>query len=226
MSLQFLMQAVSDSDSHLYTWTATSADFVAAGFPGPGDAFDVAVHGVKDDGAGGGGGGGSVTEAQLRTAAAALTAPLLVNGKRIGNGADPVSATDFATKQYVDNIGAIVIDPVSQPGTGATTTMQTIALADNTVYEIVCSVTCRDAGNNLFTADHAQKWYRAGGGGATNLQVNDPGQVSAIAGLLVSPPASKLVASGNNVTLTISVGTTAIRYHADVYIRSVALAHL
>lgn len=43
MADSFLMQAVSDDDGELYTWTATSKDWAATGFPGPGSALYVAV---------------------------------------------------------------------------------------------------------------------------------------------------------------------------------------
>lgn len=49
-----------------------------------------------------GGGGGGVTESQLRTAAAALTASLDVNGQKIVDLGTPTAATDAATKGYVD----------------------------------------------------------------------------------------------------------------------------
>ena len=49
-----------------------------------------------------GGSGGGITESQLRTAAAALTASLDVNGQKIIDLATPTAATDAATKGYVD----------------------------------------------------------------------------------------------------------------------------
>lgn len=49
-----------------------------------------------------GGSGGGITESQLRTAAAALTASLDVNAQKIIDLGTPTAATDAATKGYVD----------------------------------------------------------------------------------------------------------------------------
>ncbi len=54
------MQARSSSNGQLYTWIASSVDFIAAGFPGPGSALDIAVS-MRPPGTGGGGGGLTVT---------------------------------------------------------------------------------------------------------------------------------------------------------------------
>lgn len=51
------MQARSSTDGHLYNWLAVSADFAAAGYPGPGSAQDVAVSMRPTSGTGGGGAG-------------------------------------------------------------------------------------------------------------------------------------------------------------------------
>lgn len=50
------------------------------------------------------GGGGGITESQLRTAAAALTASLDVNGQKIVDLGTPTASTDAATKGYVDGL--------------------------------------------------------------------------------------------------------------------------
>lgn len=149
------------------------------------------------------------------------TGPKLEDDGRLSTITNPTGAQDAATKAYVDNIGATLVD--ATPPTGATTTMATIALADNTTYKIVVSVICRDAGSNMFTADHSQTWYRAAGGGATFQKANDPDQVGVITGITAS--ASSLQASGNNILLKMIVGTTAVRYHADVYVRAISTPH-
>ena len=56
-----------------------------------------------------GGSGGSITEAQLRTAAAALTTDLDVNGQKIVDLGTPTASTDAATKGYVDSHLPVVI---------------------------------------------------------------------------------------------------------------------
>lgn len=130
-------------------------------------------------------------------------------------------ATSIASKAYVDSQGRTVY--TATPSAGTVTTIATFAIPDETVVEIVVSVTCRDTGNNLFSAYHSQKWYRAGGGSATLLQSNDPVQVSNISGMGTS--ASSLVGSGNNVLLKIDPGSATVRYRAAKYDDTYGLAH-
>lgn len=168
---------------------------------------------------------GTITEAQLRAAAAALTAALSVNGKTVSNAADPVSAQDLVTLNYFNNNGAQTFP--ATPSAGTDTTMFTIGpLADNTIYVINVELTARDSGNNLHSAFHAQKWARVGGGPATLIQSMDPVQVAGISG--VTATASRLIAggTGNNSVLGKFNPAVATRYYPNVYVNSYPLAHI
>lgn len=77
MADSFLMQAVSDDDGELYTWTATSKDWAAAGFPGPGSALYVAVAESRIDPVAASVADGAVSTAKL--ADGAVTTAKLAN---------------------------------------------------------------------------------------------------------------------------------------------------
>lgn len=132
-------------------------------------------------------------------------------------GGDPTVNGNWTT--FVDP-GVTVID--ASPTVSVDNIMSTFALADNTIYEFQVSVTVRNTGNLLFSAYHSQKWARAGGGVATLIHTNDPTQVD---GIGVGVTASTMVASTNSVLLKFNPLAISTRYHADVYTRSVALAH-
>lgn len=90
------MQARSSSDGALYTWIAASADFAAAGYPGPGTAQDVAVAMRPTSSGGVGGGSGDVvgpaTAVSGRLASYSGTTGKLINDSGVA-AADVIKRT-------------------------------------------------------------------------------------------------------------------------------------